>query len=518
MLLSLLRTLVSGRRPAPSPREGFAATLASCRESFAAGRFDDAERMAGAALASAEDDRASAQALHLRAEVRRRRDDAAGALADYASALDLAPGSIPIRLDQAAALHQFGRLVEALSTLDDVLGKEPGHPVAHYSRGIVLRELGLPREAEDALRAALASAKDYLDARAKLALMLIEQGRLEEAGSEIAAVLAADRRHVDARWHLSTAHLLRGDFAAAWPEYESRLERGDAHPRPYRYPRWDGTALGDGTLLVYAEQGLGDEILFASCFGDAISRAGRCVIECEPRLERLFARSFPRASVVGSKYQSAPEWLAGGPAVAAQIPAGSLPGLFRNRVSDFPTHRGYLTADPGKVAAWHARLSTLGTTPKVGVAWTAGTLKTRSTIRSLALAQLAPILRETGAQFVSLQYMDSGAEIRELALRHGLTVHQLPEALDDYDETAALVGALDLVICATTTVSDLAGALGRPVWVLVPASPEWRVQLEGETMPWYPSMRLFRQRRLRDWQPVIEQVAAELHRFAREKR
>jgi tetratricopeptide (TPR) repeat protein len=504
MLFRFIRMIVSGRRRPQIPHN-FEDVLASGRAFLAAGRAREAEQMANVALASAEDDNAEAQVLHLRAEARRLQNDFTGALADYESALGLIPDSTQIRLDQSGVLHRIGRFKDALSA-------------AHYNRGIVLRELGLPSEAEEALRCALRYSDDYLEARAKLALVLVEQGRLDEAESEIATVLAADSRHVDARWHLSTARLLRGDFAAAWPDYESRLERGDIHARPYRYPRWDGRALGDGTLLIYAEQGLGDEILFASCFEDAISRAGLCVIECDPRLEHLFARSFSRARIVGSKYQSAPDWLAGGPTVTAQIPAGSLPGLFRNQAADFPARRGYLFADPKKMAAWSARLGSLGTKPKVGIAWTGGSLKTRSTIRSLPLAQWVPILRATGAEFVNLQYIDSTTEMAELALRHGLNVHHWPEALDDYDETAALVGALDLVICVTTAVSDLAGALGKPVWVMVPASPEWRFQLEGETMPWYPSMRLFRQQRLHDWQQVIEQVAGEFQRFLGDRR
>lgn len=518
MLFGFFRTIVSGRRRPQTPEQDFAGALASGWTSFRAGRLQEAEQMANAALALAEDDNAESQALHLRAEVRRWRNDIAGALEDYESALALKPDAIQIRLDQSGMLHQVGRLKEALSAIDAVLQMDRGHPVAHYNRGIVLRELGTPREAEDALRCALEFSKDYLDARAKLALVLVEQGRIAEAESEIATVLAADPRHVDARWHLSTARLLRGDFAAAWPDYESRLERGDVHPRPYRYPPWEGTALSDGTLLICAEQGMGDEILFASCFEDAIARAGLCVIECEPRLERLFARSFPQARIVGSKYQSDPDWLAGGPAVTAQIRAGSLPGLFRNRAGDFPARRGYLVGDPEKIAAWRSRLGSLGNGLKVGIAWTGGSLKTRSTIRSLALAQWVPILRASGATFVNLQYIDSAGEIAELGLRHGLTVHHWPEALDDYDETVALVGALDLVICVTTAVSDLAGAMGKPVWVMLPASPEWRFQLEGETMPWYPSMRLFRQQRLHDWQTVIEQVAGELDGFLRDAR
>lgn len=146
------------------------------------------------------------------------------------------------------------------------------------------------------------------------------------------------------------------------------------------------------------------------------------------------------------KYRSAPDWSADRPTVAARIPAGSLPGPFRNRRGDSPALRGDMRADPARTAAWRARLGSLGKGPKARIAWTGGLLKTRSTIRSLALAQRVPILRQIGVQFVALQCVDSATEIADLALRHGLHVHQWPEALADYDETAALVAALDLVI------------------------------------------------------------------------
>lgn len=424
--------------------------------------------------------------------------------------MELLPGSIAIRLDLGIALHTLWRLEEALSIIETALQIDPQHAIAHNNRGLILRDLGRLEEAEAALRCALASDGGYHDARANLALILTEQCRLEEAESELAKVIAANPDHVNARWHRAIVHLLRGNFAGAWPDYESRLKRFDAYTRPYRYPRWDGRILDEGALLIYAEQGLGDEILFASCFDDAIARTKGCIIECEPRLQPLFSRSFPRARVVGSKLQQFPDWLTEGVHIAAQIPAGSLPGIFRNRLEDFPAHRGYLVADPGRVAAWQERLAALGPGLKVGIAWTGGTFKTRRAIRSLTLEQLVPVLCTSSVHFVSLQYVDSSSEIAEIRSRYGIQIQQWPEAVADYEETAALVSALDLVISVTTAVVHLAGALGNQAWVMVPASPEWRYLQKGETMPWYPSVRLFRQQQPGDWTSVVQNVRVAL--------
>ena len=210
-----------------------------------------------------------------------------------------------------------------------------------------------------------------------------------------------------------------------------------------------------------------------------------------------------------------PEWLAQAGVVSAQSAAGSLPRFLRHDWKDFPRHSGYLLAEQSRVTYWRSRLGQLGPGLKVGLAWTGGSMKTRRRLRSVTAADLIPLLKVAGAHFVSLQYRDSSEEISLLRDSHGLTVHHWQEAIDDYDETAALVSALDLVISVQTAVVHLTGALGRPAWVLVPSSPEWRYLQSGETMPWYPSVRLFRQERADDWQAVIGRVAAELAQSSR---
>jgi hypothetical protein len=239
------------------------------------------------------------------------------------------------------------------------------------------------------------------------------------------------------------------------------------------------------------------------------------VIDCTPKLEGLFRRSFPGAAVHGGRQDAVDTaWLEACGAIDAQIAMGSLPRYFRTSRAAFPAHTGYLRADESSLERWRERLSGLGPGPKIGISWRGGTVHTRTRSRSVELVELAPILRTPGVHFVSLQYGECAEDIARLQASHGIAIGHWPEALADYDQTAALVAALDLVISVQTAVVHLAGALGRPVWVLVPAVPEWRYQLSGEDLPWYPAARLFRQVAAGQWAEVCERIAAELARWS----
>jgi ADP-heptose:LPS heptosyltransferase len=189
--------------------------------------------------------------------------------------------------------------------------------------------------------------------------------------------------------------------------------------------------------------------------------------------------------------------------------------LVRGRPGDFPRHSGYLCADPLKVAAWKERLAALGPGLKVGLSWQGGTQVSRARLRSMTLEQLLPVLRVEAVQFVDLQYTDTAEERARLEAVHGVRLAHWRSGIDDYDETAALVSALDLTLSVCTAVVHLAGALGRPAWVMTPYSPEWRYGHAGECMPWYPSVKLVRQPAPGEWEPVIAAVARQLARDAR---
>ena len=442
---------------------------------------------------------------------------------DHAEAMRCLERAVASRADYAEAYNalgasalELGNPQQAAAHFEQAVALKPDYASAHSNLGYVLfRDLGDYEDGAAHIKTALDLKQGDSGAWCNYSMVLSHQGRLDEVISVCDQLLAAKPDMHAARLNRALAKLKLGRFAEAWRDYEARkLTRSNYISRPYVFPEWRGEPLTGNTVLVYAEQGLGDEIMFASCLPDLIARAGRCVIECTPRLTLLFRRSFPDAIVHGAE-QSATDtsWLAHAGHIDFQVAIGSLPGFSRRQWSDFPQHAGYLRADSARVEHWRGRLRALGTGPHIGISWRGGMTSTRTPLRSMQLSELRPLVQRKDAVFVSLQYGECRAEIEALLQSAGVRVHHWQEAIDDYDETAALVGALDLVISVQTAVVHLAGALGKPAWVLVPSVPEWRYLQSGDAMPWYPSVRLFRQQQAGQWQPVIAEVAVELARL-----
>lgn len=450
------------------------------------------------------------QAPQLR-ELLARRADPDAALA----ALRAAHASAPLEGDLLEAyvrmLIDAGHRGEALRVARGAASARPRSRESWFSLGLALQADHAYAEALESYdRAAAAGARDA-DLYASRGIALQNLGRLELAAADYARALEASPRHPLALFHASLLALMRGDYGQGWPQYETRLASADLVPRSRRYPRWNGEDPRGATILVYGEQGLGDEIMFASCLPDLERAGAHCIVECEPRLHALFARSFPHATVYAAAADKRVPDDIDKRGVDYEVPVGSLPLYCRRRLADFPVHEGYLRPDPQRVAAWRARLDALGPGPKVGVSWQGGTHVSRAPLRSIALERWLPILEIPGAHFVSLQYtQDAGRAVAALNDGRRIALAHWPDAISDYDETAALVSALDLTISVCTSIVHLAGALGRPVWVMAPLNPEWRYGHAGETMPWYPSARLFRQREGGAWGEVVDAVAGEL--------
>jgi predicted O-linked N-acetylglucosamine transferase (SPINDLY family) len=481
------------------------------------GNAEAAERSARAALAL--DARSTAAQVNLGAALEGR-GKFAEAAEHYRAAIAVDPDCIPALANLAAVCLREGALEEAERSIERVLRLSPDYAEAHLRHGNILLERRLVDRAAQSFREALRLEPASVVAQCSLGYSFDIQGRLEEAMACYESALAQDPENVQAHLNRSAIWLLREEFGRGWEEYEWRLRnplQAPVHER-FRLPLWDGAPLAGRRILVYAEQGLGDEILYASCLPELIAQAAHCVIDCDPRLAGLFRRSFPQATVHGGGQTDAPDWLAeAGPGpLDVKIPIASLPRHLRKDASAFPHRAGYLQADAGRLAAWRERLRGLGPGLKVGLSWRGGVAQTSRGSRSMSLADLLPILREPGATFISLQYGPCGDELAELRAQHGIDILHWPEVIDDYDETAALVAALDLTLSVCTAVVHLAGALGRPVWVMTPIRPEPRYGLLGERMRWYPSARMFRQRQYGDWQPVIASVAQALPRFAEE--
>jgi tetratricopeptide (TPR) repeat protein len=422
-----------------------------------------------------------------------------------------APADARAMKGMVAALEQLDRAEAACRACEQVLVREPAHAEAHASLGYLLLKRHFdPQRALGHLQQAIRLRPDDSEVQANIGIAFQDLGLVHEAVNAYEAALAIDPNCTIARFHRSLALLSRGEYAAAWADYELRLLSEEAPRRAFPYPHWDGGDLSGKTLLVTAEQGIGDEIMFASCIPDLTRRAGHVIVECSHKLEPIYRRSFPEATIHGGSQFDALDWLARLPPVDLTCPVGSLPLHLRKNRGQFPMHTGYLRAAPEVTQEYRRRLRELGTGLNVGLSWRGGTPKSRGALRSLRLEQLLPLLRLPGVNFVDLQYDDATREIEQVRHDHGCIVHRWPDALDDYDRTAALVASLDVVVSVCTAVVHLGGALGKPVWVMAPIVPEWRYGHAAEDMPWYPSVRIVRQLESRQWEPVIARVCAVL--------
>lgn len=412
-----------------------------------------------------------------------------------------------------AVLVERGSLEEAVECFGKAIALNPDHAQAHSNLGCVLiTRLDRFDEGATHIEKAWALAPEDPDVICNWAMLLQYRGRLAESLALCDQLIENDASADTARLNRALALLKQGNFARGWTDYEARKRVAWEYvSRDFPFPAWNGEPLAGRNILVHAEQGLGDQIMFASCIPDLVRLAAHCVVECAPKLEALFRRSFPAVTVVTTEEIAAGgQWLERVPAIDFHVAIGSLPQYFRKSLAEFPAHDGYLRANPGMIAAWRKRLAGLPGARKVGVSWRGGMKSSRQSVRSVALDQWLPILGQGDAAFVSLQYTDCRAELARLARDHGIRIHHWQEAIDDYDQTAAFVCALDLVISVQTALVHLGGALGRPVWVMVPAVAEWRYQQSGESLPWYPSVRVWRQERLGDWQTVITQISDQL--------
>jgi tetratricopeptide (TPR) repeat protein len=437
------------------------------------------------------------------------------ALAHLRRALELAPHDEAALSNLEHALFEADLCEEALQVAAAARDRDPQRYAAHFFLGMAYQRLHEPARALACYETARTlhgnDARLYLER----GLALQDLGRIEEALADFARAEALDPQVPFLALYRALARLLAGDYARGWDDYEARKAVKGFPQRPVHFPEWDGSGLAGRTILVYGEQGLGDEILFASVLPDVIAAAQHCIIECEARLEPIFRRSFPAATVYAGTVGRALPGEVAARDIHFEAALGSLPRFLRRNRGDFPRHRGYLRADPARVAFWRERLARLGPGLKVGISWTGGVRRTKRPLRSIPLERWWPILSVPAARFVSLQYTpEAGAQAAEFHARYGIALEHWPEAIADYDETAALVCALDLVVSVCTAIVHLGGALGRPVWVMTPYSPEWRYGIAGETMPWYPSVRLFRQPAYGEWDSVIAAVAAALRERA----
>ena len=474
------------------------------------GRVEEAEAAARRALALDDEAVASHFALGMALRARGRMEPAIRA---FRRALELDPAAAQSMQQLALALREEDRLEEAEAQLRAAVRLRPDSAGLLADHGMVLADLMRYDEALTCFDRALQLAPQSVIAINRKALIVDHLGDRVQGLALLKEAARLDPKDDHAQYNIGLHHLKYGEYAAGWEGYERRrgFETFIGKHRRFPLPEWDGGPLEGRTLLVQPEQGLGDEIMFGSCIPEVAAQAGHVIVECDPKLEAIFRRSFPQCTVVSRQRTLANDWVQRmQPRPDLQIAAGSLAYRFRRKAEDFPQHQGFLKADPASVAAWQARLAALGSGRKIGLSWQGGVGFTGRKRRSLTLEQLLPILRLPGIQFVNLQYTEVREEMRALESRHGVKVHHWQEAIDDYDQTAALVAALDSVLTVCTAIVHLTGSLGRPALVMVPFGPDWRYGASGERMIWYPTVRLLRQRRLGEWGEVLEEVSSSI--------
>ena len=427
----------------------------------------------------------------------------------FERAIELDPCCAEAWCNLGHALSEQGDQSRAIICLEKALAIQPNLAAAYDNMGCTYHRLGRMTEGLRCLEKALELAPDNPRVHNNLGNNYKEQLRLNEALAAWDRAIELQPNYYDALWNRSLVLFMVGQIERGWAEYDWGWPARRRNPeRRFPLPWWDGGPLSGKRLLIWMEQGVGDEMIFAGMIPELEAVAAQCIVECEHRLVRLFARSFPRVQVV-------PRTEPPRPAVTEadlQIPAGSAARWLRPSLDRFPHHRGYLRADPAGVARWRDRLAALGPGLKVGICWRSSV---NAGVRGLGVTELRQwdsVFAVPGVHFVNLQYDDCRAELEEARSRTGVAIHTWPDIdlKQDLDEVAALMTALDLTVSVGTAVACMAGALGRPVWQLTLASAGECWTMGQRYCPWFPSMRLYERIWDRRWEEVLERVAGDL--------
>jgi tetratricopeptide (TPR) repeat protein len=409
------------------------------------------------------------------------------------------------------ALHECGVHDEAVVACEAALRLAPDAAEAWSTRGAALHALGRSEEAASAHRKAIEIQPRMAHHHFNLGVTLQHRGDHAEAISSLRRALALDPGHADAHWELSFALLASGRLREGWEEHEWRWRRRGAQARHYSFTPWDGDASKPRRLLLWAEQGIGDHILYGSLLSDLVSSPMRLTLEVDPRLVSLYQRSFPQLAVIPQRDPPADS-----NAFDCQAPLGSLGRWLRPTHESFPRHRGFLKPDPARAEAYRARLHRAASTRLIGVAWKSANPEFGAA-KSQSLLDWKAVLGVPRARFVDLQYGDTSVERAALERQTSARIEHLPELdlHDDLEGLAALCAACDLVVTASNVTAHVAGALGRPVWLMVPkGNGRLWYWFSGRTdNPWYPSLRIFDQSVPGNWRETLDAVARELAAF-----
>ena len=416
-----------------------------------------------------------------------------GALIPFKKALNMAPDFFDCSIAMASCLHMLGKYDEALSVYDTVLGNRPDLAAAWNNRGNTLLKLCRYEQAVESYSRALELAPGLLDARVALATCYQALGMVSEAMSACKAVLEVEPMHAEAHWNKALLLLLLGDYRQGWLEYEWRWQKRDftSPLRDFAQLRWQGEEIAGKIILIHAEQGFGDTLQFCRYIPLVAARGARVIFECHPPLVPLMEELTGVMTIVPAGQPL--------PSFDLHMPLLSLPLIFDTVEETIPSSVPYLFAPPDLLPFWRNKIADGGRF-KVGLCWAGKSYPDPG--RSCPIDQLAPLADLTGVEFYSLQIGWKGML--------PLTMVDHLDHIHDFGDTAALISRLDLIITIDTAVAHLAGAMGKPTWVMLPFASDWRWMLDRHYSPWYPSMDLYRQVTTGSWRELVKRIGSAL--------
>ncbi len=441
--------------------------------------------------------------------------DHQAALCSFQSAVALRPDSPDILANLARSYLDLRRLDEAERACRQALAIDPAHVAARTQHGLALMRRAEASRAFGDFQSAVQHAPTNAETHNNLGTALFALNQHDAAIESFSRAIEINPQHIEAHYNRGLARLRRTNCRQGWDDYEWRKQRAGTFTPDWDIPQWDGSPLAGKSMLIYGEQGIGDELMFACCFNEVIEQASSCLLVCERRLVPLFARSFPRAAVIAANDRTAIAQHIAESKIDLWAAAGSLPQFLRSLHGNPNDRAAYLSPDPHRLQIWRQRYAELPTDVTIGISWRGGADAETRTRRSAGLSEWTALLELPGVSFVNLQYGDTRDELDSFAQHSGIQIIDYDDSdpLQNLDDFAAQIAALDLVISVDNSTVHMAGALGVPTWVALPTSADWRWGIEGETTHWYPALRLFRRNDDETWRKLFHRLAAKFRQM-----
>ncbi len=426
-----------------------------------------------------------------------------GAVTCYLKAIELNPQSAETYYNLGNVYKDKQESTKAMVYYQKAIEIRHDYPQAYNNLALILQRLGRHEEAIQLFNQALTLNPDLPEVLNNQGNVFKDQKRIDESVELFRKTIGVNPDYPEGHWNLSLALLMSGCFEEGWIEYEWRWKiKGVLSRKDITRPLWNGKQLQGKKILLFAEQGFGDTIQFIRYATLVAERGGRVIVECQPELTSLLS-TVEGIEVIIKYGQSLPDF-------EVQCPLLSLPLIFRTTLSTIPASIPYISLNPEKVREWGDRLSSDKGKYKIGLVWAGKPEHSNDHNRSLSFNELGPLFQIPELSFYSLQKGPAALQAKNRP--PAMNWLDVSGELHDFTETGALIQNLDLIVSVDTAVAHLAGALGKPVWILLPFSPDWRWLLDREDTPWYPTMRLYRQPVFNDWASVIEAVAARLNK------